>query len=271
MSIATLPQLLAGLQPTVGFFKFINQTATAGRPTSFWYNAGCPAQGGSNTTLTGATYSNVGNAGAGQINRSEAPGGTSAYLARFVAQVNHSAVILLMDRIWDNGGITITSTAPQTINSPQWPARDANGQTNGVGIFLAVDVSATTGTGTPTITMSYTNSNGLAGQTATNQDPTANAAQIGDMFRMKLAAGDVGVQSVQSITLSATWTSGTIHAVAYRLIAVMECVGSADAVSIDPVTSGLPILYPGTFLFMATVTQSAVGMSIAGSYTEAQG
>jgi hypothetical protein len=136
---------------------------------------------------------------------------------------------------------------------------------------LAVEVSAATGAGTPTITISYTNSAGTAGRTATNVIGTSATSAIGATYFIGLAAGDTGVRSVQSLTLSATWTSGTINLVAYRILAELELPIAQVPNAIDAITGGMPRIYDGTVPWLVVIPSTTTATNFSGSYVETQG
>jgi hypothetical protein len=68
--------------------------------------------------------------------------------------------------------------------------------------------------------MTYTNSLGSSGKTATMASYPATA-QAGTVVPFPLSAGDVGVQSIQTLPLGTSYVSGTIHLVAYRHVATV--------------------------------------------------
>src|SRR5215471_6060570 len=127
MAIVNLNGAVAGLQPPITSARtYVTPPQTKAIDT-FFLGGGTP-----DTTLNGVVLSSTGGVVAGQIFHMDPPGGTNAYLARFeasAATVPFYAAIC--DRLWHNGGITITSTSAQTIMSPTWPARDNNGATSG--------------------------------------------------------------------------------------------------------------------------------------------
>lgn len=250
MAITTMDGVLAGAEPPNFYYKALSGTLVAGRPFSPFYTAGIPGPAVAPTPgLAGAALTSYG----GQIPFTNPPSGFN-YLARFVGSSSAQAgTLLLCDRLWHNSGITITSTAAQTVNSVTFPARDQNGATLGEGVILGVEVSGATGSGTPTITVSYTNSDGVAGRTATNIVATAASSPIGTFYPLGLQAGDKGVRSIQSITLSATWTSGTIHLVAYRVLASLSLSTAGASEAVDALTSGMPVMYDNTVPFLSTI------------------
>jgi hypothetical protein len=271
MSITTLDGALAGMQPPQPILKALPSAVALGRAYSLWGMAGAPGPGSVNSSLNGAIYSSSTGMVAGQIPHTDPAGGLNSYLARLSLFNCNSGTLFLVDRIWDNGGFTITSTTAQNITSPTWPSRDNTGSTNGAGVLLGVEVSATVGAATPTITVSYTNSAGTASRTGTNADATQSAAVTGSFFRIGLAAGDIGVQSVQSLTLSASWISGTINLVAYRVLAAIEYAQSNVGNALDILTGGFPQLYNGIVPYLIFVAGTTNATTISGTYTESQG
>jgi hypothetical protein len=267
MAITTVDGVIAGAQAPYNFYKGATPTLVAGRPHSLFYISGIPGAAAAPTPgLAGAaltTYS-------GQIPFSNPVSGNT-HLMSFAAQSSGAAGSLwLCDRLWHNSGFTITSTSAQTVNSVAWPARDRTGTTNGDQVYVGVEVSTATGSGTPTLTLNYTNSAGTAGRTGTNIVATAATSAIGVFYPIGLAAGDVGVRSIQTFTLSATWNSGTIHLVAYRVIARVE-LNAGYSNAIDCITSGFPRLYDNSVPFLIYVPQTTTGSAISGRVSYTQG
>ncbi|MGL5934784.1 MAG: hypothetical protein ACRCZI_04080 [Cetobacterium sp.] len=276
MAITTLDGVVAGMRPPMIIAKSATATLVGGRPASLWSLGGSPGAGAFNTTLNGVTLSSTSALVNGQIPHFD-PSSGNAYLARLTASASQGGVLMLMDRIWHNGGYTITSTAAQNSTTPTWPSRcptsgtDDTPATTGHGVLLALEISAATGAGTPTITISYTNQAGTAGRTATNFQATVATSAIGATYLIGLQAGDTGVRSVQSLTLSATWTSGTMNLVAYRPLAALELAGTFIPNALDAVTSGLPRLYDGTVPWLVFVPQGTTASIVTGTYVETHG
>ncbi len=267
MAITTLDLALAGMKPPSYFSKAVTGTMVAGRPFSPFYLAGVPGAAAAPTPgLGGAALTSY----SGQIPIPAASGNT--HLARFSGVSSAQAgMLLLCDRLWHNSGFTITSTGAQTINSAAWPARDMNGSTNGVGVILGVEISGATGAGTPTITVSYTNDANTSGKTGTNSVATVATSAAGTFYPIGLAAGDTGVRSVQTLTLSATWTSGTMHLVAYRVLATLELPAAGIPNAVDALTSGMPRCYDTTVPFLIFIPQTTTTTQLSGSAVFTQG
>ena len=267
MAITTVDQALAGMSPTNEWAKALSGTLVAGRPHSGFYLAGAPgaavapSSGVAGTALT--SY-------AGQIAIPAASNNTYIGSASFVSSAQ-GGLITLCDRLWHNSGIVVTTTTAQTINSVAWPARDRNGSTNGVGVYIGMEVSTVTGAGASVISISYTNSAGVSGRTGTALDVYAATAAAGSFFRFSLQAGDVGVQSVQSFTSTVSMTSGVVHLVAYRPLVDIPLIGAGIASSVDAVTGGLPREYDTTVPWPLYIPQTTTTTQITGSVVHTQG
>jgi hypothetical protein len=270
MAITTLDGVIAGMQAPRQIAKAVTGTMVAGRPWSTWALAGSPGAGSFDTTLNGVTLSSTSAMVNGQIPHVN-PGSGNAYLARLSATATQAGVLILADRIWHNGGYTITSTSAQNSTTPTWPSRDVAGSTNGDGIILGLEISAATGAGTPTVTVSYTNQAGTGSRTGTNTIATVASSAAGSFYPISLQAGDTGVRSVQSLTLSATWTSGTMNLVAYRPIAHLELPGGLIPNALDALTGGMPRLYDGSVPWLIFVPNTTTTSNIIGSYIETHG
>lgn len=270
MSVTTLDQVVAGFQPTRFFSKAVTPTLVAGRPASLWGLGGIPGAGSFDNTLNGVTLSSSSAQVAGQLPHVD-PGSGLAYVAQLMATASQAGILLVLDRLWHNGNISATSTSPQSITSPTWPARDDNASTNGTGVLLALEVSAATGAGTPTITISYTNQAGTSGRTATNIIATNASSAAGALYFIGLQAGDTGVRSVQSITLSQTWTSGTINLVAYRVLGAVGIATGGIPAKEDAVTLGMPTVPNGAVPWLAFVPSATTATNVIGTYVETQG
>lgn len=150
-----------------------------------------------------------------------------------------------------------------------WPARDRNGSTNGEGVLVGLEVSAQTGGGaTSATTMLYTNSAGTNTRTATMASFPATA-QVGTFVPFQLDAGDIGVRSIQEITLGVSYVSGTIHLVAYRILAEFRVV-AAESTDRDAMQLGFPKLYDNTVPYILWRPTATTATIIDGRMTVSQ-
>lgn len=141
------------------------------------------------------------------------------YLTAATGATNVAGMPFLMDLIWYNTGLTVTTTTAQNVTLPTLPSRDADGSTNGEGWFAAILVTTATtnGSAVTNTTLSYTDSEGNAGNTATISSFPATAV-AGAFIPFQLAAGDRGIRNIASVTLGTSYVTGAISLVLYRPI-----------------------------------------------------
>ncbi len=218
MAITSTDTLLAGLLPPYSFWKTTATGEAAGEYFSPFYVAGNPGAAAAPTPgLAGAALTSY----AGQLPYPAAVTGKNGYLADWsITQGGNVGGILLCDRLWHNSGWTMTTTTAETVNSVAWPARDYSMSTAGVDVMVGLEVSTVTGNGgaITNCTASYTDSDGNSGATATITSFPASAV-AGTFVPFNLAVGDKGVRSVQTLTKGTSFVSGTMHLVAYRVLA----------------------------------------------------
>lgn len=159
---------------------------------SLIFNGTTPTTGSGNT-CTNATQGSV------QSNMSfTAPGGGNTLYTDCCAAAATTAITAwISDRLVTTSGLDGTLTTSQAVNTVALPAR----ATGGAGCLIALEAYAATGATSVTFTVTYTNSAGTGSRVAT---VTGTLNQLGKILIVPLQAGDVGVQSVQSVQQSAT-------------------------------------------------------------------
>jgi hypothetical protein len=220
-----------GLQKTVDSSAVVEEgssrglykvgTAPEAAGTLYWFSkdAGVPSAWAVGTSGINGRVTD-GNAAADNGCFGFAPPPTGAmYLRDANVASSVAALLQLWDVLWVNNGLVVTTTTAQTITQPTLPARDVNGTTNGEGINAAILVTtATTNASAITnMTLSYTNSDGVAGRTATVASFAATAV-AGYIAQFRLAAGDKGIRSIQSITLGTSLLTGAVSLMLYRAL-----------------------------------------------------
>ena len=237
---------------SVGFMK----TGTASDAAGYWY---CTAKDGGfpgawatgSPGVNGRNTDGTNSADFGCIPISNPSTGAN-YITeiQMAAAVNHSH--LFFDVLWVNTGLVVTTTTAQTVTmASALPARDINGTTSGEGCMIAMlFTAAATNAGVITnTTVTYTNSAGTAGRTATlaaivgSQIPATPV--IGTLIWFNLAAGDIGVQSIQSVTLGTSLVTGSISMMITRDIATI-------GTTIPNVTAQKMIGTPGIRIYNGT-------------------
>lgn len=270
MAITTEDQLLAGLQPPEYVTKVGTLTSVAGQLYSPVYLAGRPgAMGFPSSGLSGGS---VTSARSGMIPVPAAVTGQQIYLSGLdMAQGGNVGAVLIADRLWDNSAIVVTTTGAQAINSTTWPARDTSASTNGAGILVALEVTGNLGNGAVTnTTLTYTNSAGTAARTGTIASFPA-AANQGVFMPFALAAGDVGIRSIQSVTLGTSYVSGSMSLVAYRVLAVVPTPTANVAAGMDFLQLGLPKVWDSSALQLLYLSTSTPGGIVQGTLAYTQG
>ena len=178
------------------------------------WSAGTPGINGRNTD--GTTEGDLGCISAGT------PASGINYIRDIVTTASQAGTFILADVLWVNTGLVVTTTTAQAITQPTLPLRDNLGTSNGFGIGagILVTTATTNAAAIANITLSYTNSAGVSGRTATISSYPATAV-IGTFVPFQLAQGDIGVRSIQSITLGTTLTAGAISLIAFNFLATV--------------------------------------------------
>ena len=185
------------------------------------------------------------------------------------------SVLQLVDVLGYYPITTVTTTTAQTLNNTVTLPRYADG----AGVRAYIVARATCGAGTPTIQISYTNEKGVSGRVVPvtltavttaaawhiiHSDPTAN--HYGCFI--PLANGDSGIQSIQTITLSATMTSGSIALVLCKPLTSLPItvLGVQSERNLLNQLPSLPRVYDGANLnfLLFTGAAYAAGGSISG-------
>ena len=271
MAITTLDGAIAGMRAPEPFMKVgITMAAVASqRAYTHWYATGNP--GASLATTIGingeAVIPSLNSVG-GRIRRTN-PASGNAHLARLAVSATSAGTLWLIDRVWQNSGLNVTSTSAQAISAAALPSRCGDGTANGANIMAAIEWSNTAGSGTPTVTLTYTDQDGNTGATGTFTG--AFAAPVGTFEVFNFTAGDTGVRAPTSFIQSATRNSGAMHLVLFRVLAQVEVTAANIGNAIDALTSGLPQLYDDSVLQLVWFPTATTATTIMGQYIETQG
>lgn len=215
-----------------GFAVSFMKTGTAAEAAGCWYctakdggfpgawSPGTPGINGRNTDGTAA-----GDAGCIPV-KNPAIGANYLTEVQMAASLAHQH--LFFDMLWVNTGIVVTTTTAQAIAmGGALPARDINGSSNGEGLMIGLlfTAAATNAAAITNATVNYTNSNGVAGRTATlaaiNGSQIPATPVIGTTVWFNLQAGDKGVRSIQGITLGTSLVTGSVSLFIARDIATI--------------------------------------------------
>lgn len=255
----TVPQESLGLSGTNSTFY---KAMTAADAAGYWYcsskDAGSPGAWSPGTPgLSGRATDGTTAADAGCIYIPNANSGAQ-YITGVDISSTQTGWQMFFDCLWVNSGIVVTTTTAQNINSVTLPARDISGTTDGAGcmIGLLTTVANTNAATIANSTVSYTNSSGTGGRTATltasvgSQIPASPV--IGTLVWFKLAAGDKGVRSIQSITLGTSLAAGSVSLLIARpIISAPITTANAGITAFPNMNPGIRV-YNGTTLLHCT-------------------
>lgn len=256
---------------TIGFMK----TGTAADTAGYWYStskdggfpgAWAPGTPGLNGRVTDGTT--TADNGCVPI-QNPSTGANYITELQMAASVNHSH--LFFDVLWVNSGIAVTTTTAQAITTPTLPARDVNGGTSGEGCMIGM-LTTTANTNAAAIansTVSYTNSKGVPGRTATLSAIAGSQAPItpviGTLIWFNLAAGDTGVQSIQSVTLGTSYGAGALSLFIARDIATIGTTIPNVTAQKIPNTPGIR-LYNGTCMLHCILASATTATFFSGEF-----
>ncbi len=251
MAFTTMTQVVAALPGQRLSFEKSSSTA-AGQWATTWLRSGLPiiandpTPGVAGEIPTSATFPGalpLVNAGTGSLYLARMHGSTLGISA---------GAFTLYDRLWHNSGINVTSTSAQAINSIALNRPDALGEQAEVWW----EARSTMGAATPAVTLSYTDQDGNAGQTALSGTLPASlvTSRTGPF---QLDVGDTGVRSVQTWTADTSFISGTIGLVIRRRIMDMPLPNSGTDSVNDVLRSALSLIRPNACLEFTTFGTSA--------------
>ena len=263
MAITTMDQIAAGLAaaPVIDLFApsatnvaagFVNLQRAVVTSTG---QMAVPA-----AASAGGTLHSAGQAGFGNL--PDPVGGASRYLAQSALTFATAGSLWFYDRVWSCSGFsgTLAATAQAVTSFPVLTRPDANG----TGLEIWIECYTATGATASNITVQYTNSDSVAGRSTV---PTAHIPSMpaNRMYRVPLQAGDTGVKSIQSVTLSGTTGAGSFGVTLLRKIAVTGSAVANIPVVSDFAALGMPVIQNGTALnaiHQATTTSSGIILGV---------
>lgn len=205
-----------------------------GRMASAWQYDGMPAGGAVPTSAAIPDRTTL-----GALPFSAPGGGREKFLVSAAIAPQIGGVFLLYDRLFHIGGLSAATTLSQTVQgSPATPALTRN--TGGAGNIAWYEIYTAVGTTAATLTMTYTNQAGTGSRTSTVNIGATGFREATRIQRIPLASGDTGIQSVQSVQLSAlTGGAGNFGITIAQPLAWIP-VGASGAGGWRDYTTGLP-------------------------------
>lgn len=241
--------------------------ATTAHTAGLWYslfrgggNPGADTILGTGTNLAFQALTDT-TAGATGIQHGGNVGGHKVLLnaaAQTAAATTAPCVLMLVDLLGFYPITTVTTTGAQTLNNTVTLPR----YTNGAGVQAFLTPSTVMGAATPNLSIGYTNSAGTAGKATPTTLPIGNtAAAVTQIVHsgtgngkfgpfMPQAAGDSGIRSVQSVTLSASYVSGVLNLVLCKPLMTLPITTLGVTAERDLVNqfASMPKIYDGACL-----------------------
>jgi len=254
MAISTMDGLVSAMGATNQDFAFYAPSVTnaaggfinLGRSgvTSFGQAATPTAAGsGGHIPVDGATGYPTIAAGAG---------GTTLYISRLDGFSTIAGTLLIYDRIYAASGFSGTVATAQAITGmPTLPSARAPNSGEGLEIFL--ESYTAIGGSASNVTVQYTNSAGTASRNTVSEAITASFP-INRLQKLRLQDGDIGVQSIQSVTLSiTTGTAGNFGIVLAKRKATLPMPVLNTSYVMDFANLGLPTIQSDSALMFVNM------------------
>ena len=262
MAITSLDQLLAASNQLKSFGKVSMTAKAAGTFQSLWTAAGLPAAGANPASLAMVIPTSATAGALPFVN----PATGLSYISKISSSQQTIGTLILYDRIAHSSGLNGTLTTAQAVNGAALTRH-----TTGEDVELFLEVYTATGATASSVTISYTNSAGVAGRTT-----PAVAMQVtpvaGQMLPIPLQSGDTGIRSVQSVTLSSsTATAGNFGITLVKRIAEIPITVAGTGVVLDPFALGFPQIAKDACLSFMVVTSTTTTGFITGTINIAQG
>ena len=235
MAITTMDGLVSAIagRPIIPIQKASATAKAAGSFHSLWATAGFPAAGAAAGSVNGAVCTK---STTGALQFADAGGGETLYIGQLGMQGAIVGTILIYDRLWHNSALSGTVTTAQTFTMPSLTRH-----TDGVGVECFAEWYTATGSTAVTATLSYTNTTDTAGRSGTAAFIATPV--VGQMIPFQLAAGDLGIKSIQSVTLSATTgTAGNFGLTLMKRKASIPITTANIGMVLDAIALGMPPL-----------------------------
>jgi len=184
-------------------------------------------------------------------------GSNTGYLTRVQWANSVAGRIELWDKLYGVNMSTSQLGTLQTItlsSQPSITGRCPDGAGNGTRMF--VEISTTMAASATTINVTYTNSAGTTGKSSTATSSLSGFV-AGRWVELPLAAGDSGVQKIESVIIGgATNASGSLNVIIVRPLWT-NGTRIANGNGVDGIDrTGMPIVYETSALVVTTVADS---------------
>lgn len=250
MAITTLDQYIAAASQRVSLMKTASRTAIATFPFSVIDLAGNPGAGvlAGTSTAAGVVPTDA-TAGFPVINAFG--GGNTGYISNITFGSTVAGRINLFDCLFKAGAYTFNANVTLAAQ-PSFAGRVLGG-TDFSNTEIWIE-AVTAFTGNQTVTVTYTNQSGVAAK-STGAIATGVAPTVGRMLQLPLAAGDTGVQKIETVVSSGS-SAGTFNVLVLRRLwsGRVKLVNDGDVH--DFLKTGMPVIFDNSALMVNVVPDS---------------
>lgn len=265
--IDTMDKLIAALGESTKcrFYKASIASQTAGIMVSMWKATGYPTVGATPTTEAVCDSSTVGSWVLPTVTTEK------LYLGKLSACCSSAGQLIVFDRLAHMGGLNGTLTTAQTANvSIATPATQGRCGSDGTGVLWCLEWYTATGATAVTATITYTNQAGTTGRTTTVA--LAATRPVGCLLPILPNASDLRIQSIQSVTLSATTgTAGNFGITALARQSEASLCSANIGVVLDYASLALEQLTPNSCLMLGWIPTTTSTGNIMGSFEVLKG
>jgi len=205
----------------ITFSKSVPSNTVANTYTTLWDSTGIPAAGG----YSGTTYQGqqVTSSTTGALSFTNATSPRKLFLLGGYGNTptaSANGTLIILDRLLYHPGINHATTGTTAMTGGSSLPR----YTTGAGVMMFLEVTTGLNATAHTIAFSYTDSAGNPGNSTTAITPIASSAARRIPYAglyIPLAAGDTGVRSVESVTVTGAGATGTSALVLAKPIATL--------------------------------------------------
>lgn len=254
MAITTSDGLVAALATAqdLQLYKSASRVTIANLWFSVFELAGNPGAGVlAGTSTTAGVVPTDATAGVDIINAFS--GANIGYIGRANFSNTVACRMRVYDMLYKAGAYAFNAAAGAMSSQPSYSGRVPGG-VDFTGTQIWVEC-VTAFTGNPTFTITYTNQSGTPAHT-TGAFASGSALTLGRCIQIPLAAGDTGVQKIESVTCTVA-TVGTFNVLVLRPVGPAARIRIAnDSVNMNAADLGLPQVYTDSALVMLICADS---------------
>ena len=251
MSIQTLDQWIAAQKRRVTWMKTGTRTLVAAFPYTLFDIAGNPGAG----TL------NIGNTANGLVPTDAVAGyplvptfsGNPGYISKVDFGSTVACCFDMFDRLFAAGAYAYTGQTNTLSSQPSYSGRVPDLYYGGLQAWMEVVTAFATGTAW-TVHITYTDQDGNPGAVGPDLPTMAAAAlPIGRMYQLPLAAGDGGLQKIESVVVTnggTAMTAGTFNVMVLRPLWFGRVIVANGGDVHDFLKTGLPQIFEDSALYM---------------------